>query len=484
MPRAQSVLLDAPVKRNTYRLGPGDVVDVSVTGGMNRIDELVVGPEGSLVLPVVGIVHVLGLTLNEAEAATENRFSRYFHNIAVHLTLSQLRQFKVFVVGSVTNPGVRIATSATRASEVVGGAEADSVLRRNIILRRTSGDSITVDLARFRINGDLAANPILHEGDAVIVPTIDQVIRVFGSVAFPGKYEYVSGESLAAFLELVNGGGSFLSTAGDSVRLSRPDSSGRPAIYAFSRAESLGSVGHRFILAPNDVIFVPVSREDEKRSVKITGQVVHPGLYPVISGETTLRALIRMAGGFTPEASLGQASLIRPARGIDGPPSNGDSTPLELLSSEERRIRKIETSANPTRVVVDFKRVFSGIEGAVDPVLFGGDEVNVPSQRDQVVVIGAVSKPGIVPFVAEQPPEYFVDAAGGYSRLADPGAIVVVQAQYGSRIPIADVKSVERGDTIVVPFREDRNWLASMQTANALITSVAGLVLTFIAVLR
>ncbi|HWK89032.1 MAG TPA: polysaccharide biosynthesis/export family protein, partial [Longimicrobium sp.] len=225
--RVQGPLLDAPVSRTEYLLGPADEVDVALFGEINQVYTVVVTPEGSLLVPTVGIVRVLGLNLEQAEARVRAAVGRYYRNVDVRVALSRVRTFKVFLVGDVTTPGVRPATAATRLSEIVNAPrDGNGTRRRTVYLRRANGDSIDVDLARFFQLGDVTANPTLREGDALRVPRMDEVVQVQGRVVFDGAYQYRPGETLAQLLELANGGYGFPADAADTLRLVRTSRGG------------------------------------------------------------------------------------------------------------------------------------------------------------------------------------------------------------------------------------------------------------------
>ncbi len=468
-------LLDAPVNRKEYVLGPGDAIDISLFGDLTRMYRVSITPEGTAVIPGIGVARVLGLSLDEAERRVESLVYRYYRNTDVHLNLAEVRQFKVFLVGNVPDPGVRIASAVTRVSEVVS-------VRRNILLRRANGDTMRVDLVRFLQTGDLSANPTLSQGDVLNVPTVDETVQVFGRVFFPGTYEHRRGESLAELLSIVNGAGSFPANAADTIRLTRFINRDQREIHAFSRAEALGPKGRGFLLEPFDAIYVAeLSNFKQQKTVTIGGQVLRPGTYPIRPDTTTVRELVALAGGFTPEASLVNATL---RRHVPGAPAieDLDKVPAELLSREERQILRIRSQGGEANVVVDFQELFAQGEDAYNQTLRAGDVLDVPRRRDEVVVLGAVRRPGIVQFAPGNSPEHFVSRAGGFSRLADRGDAVVLRASQATRIAAADVSSVDPGDTIIIPFRERRNWIQVLQTTGTIVTTITGLVLSFIAV--
>jgi protein involved in polysaccharide export with SLBB domain len=477
-------LLDAPVSRTEYVLGPGDVLTLAIFGDYSQLVNLGVNPEGSLLIPRMGIVPVLGLNLEQAEARVRGVVARYYRNVGVSLTLGQVRTFKVFVVGDVATPGVRTASAATRVSEVVADAPDTGVRRRNVHLKRASGDSVNVDLVRFLQVGDLSANPMLREGDAVVVPSIDRVVEVFGRVQFPGRYEFRSGETLAEFLAVANGGNQFRADAADTIRVTRFLDTQERRVHVFSRAEALGPTGRGFVLQPFDAVFVPaLGNYMEQRTATVLGQVVRPGTYPIEPSVTTVRDLVRMAGGFTPEASLAEATLYRrPAGSESRALQRLQATPPEALSPEEQRILRIGAQPGESNVVVDFVKLFAEGNATYDQVIQSGDTLAVPRQRNEVMVLGAVAEPGIVRYEPGLTLAHYITLAGGYGQRADPSDVVVLKTKLGTRVHWRDAQVIEPGDRIVVPFRERIPFLQRVQTTQGIISTISGFVLTVIGI--
>lgn len=486
VPEERSPLLDAPVSRATYRLGPGDRVDVSVFGDFNHVYTLPVGPEGTVVIPGVGIAAVGGMNLEQAEGRVRQVVGRYYRNVDVHLSLSSVRSFKVFVVGDVRNPGVRVATAATRVSEVVAGS-ADPVpglRRRNVTLRRASGEVVPVDLVRFAQLGDVSANPTLLEGDALLVPTVDERVDIFGAVHYPGGYEFRAGESLAELLAIANGNSGFRSLAADTVRVVRFEGNQARRVIVFTRDEATGERGRGFIMQPFDGVYVAkTSNFREQKSASIEGQVLHPGTYPIRDDTTTVRELVAMAGGFTPQASLVDATLRRSPVG-ERARDELANVPPELLTEEDRRIMQARNQGDPTRVVIDFQQLFADGGNAYDQTLRSGDLLTVPVRRVDVMVMGAVRDPGLVPFRPGNSAAAYVTAAGGLARRADVRNVVVLRSSSGTRVPLREVRAIEPGDAVVVPYRREVPPLTRLQYVQAIVTTVTGAILTAVAVFK
>lgn len=483
-----AIPLDVPVRRSEYELGPGDVVNLSLFGDLNLTHTLTVTPEGTVVVPTVGVVRVLDQNLDEAQSRVRQAVLRLYRNIDVSLSLAQMRTFKVFVLGAVARPGVRLATPATRVSEVVGAAAAttDQILARNIILRRATGDSVRVDLARFFLAAEVGANPGLRAGDVVVVRAADETIQAFGRVFHPGTYEYRPGETLADFLSLANAGAGFPANAADTVRLTRFVSAEQREFLVLSRAEAVGPRGRGLVLRPGDAVYVPeIANFHRQRVATVTGQVLRPGVYPIRPDTTTVSELVEMAGGFTPQASLVQATLRRPFPAqLAGTAPALETAPAETLSPEEQQIRRIRAQGDETNVVLDFERLFAQGQRAYDQTLRAGDVLNVPERRNEVAVLGAVRSPGLVQYTPGRPASHYVNLAGWYTRRADWRDAVVLRARLGTPVPAADAGELQPGDVVVVPFRERRTAVERLATIQAVAGIASGLIFTIIGVGR
>lgn len=484
--RQSGPLLDQPISRSEYVLGPGDLLILSIFGFRSQTFSLSVSPEGSIVIPSVGVIEVGGLTIEQAEREAAIQVSRAYVDVRVSLTLAAVRSFKVFVVGDVPSPGVREANAVTRVSEIIPHTDSRGVIHRNVTVRRASGETLPVDLAVFLQLGDLGQNPVLRDGDIITVPTIDETISISGTVAYPGTYAYREGETLAGLLRIANGGERFPSNAADTVRVMRFNRDPRGEVMAMAKGEALGTVGQHTSVEPFDAVFVPrLSNFREQTTATIEGEVLRPGRYPIRPGETTVRELVEMAGGFTSDASLLDAVLRREPVVL---PRDSlrllDNVPPELLSREEQRIRQVTQLADDRNVVVDFRRLFNGEDTAYDLPLVQGDHLYVPEHRNEITVLGAVIQPGILEYVPEQDIEYFIRLAGGYSERADRGDLVVVKARLGNQLRRNEVTELEPGDRIIVPFREPRTFLERVQTVEGVISTISGLVLTIVGLER
>ena len=76
----------------------------------------------------------------------------------------------------------------------------DNFAKRDIILKRFSGEEIKIDLVKFRATGDFSFNPYLNNDDVIIFPALDlerNFIDVSGAVNKEVKFQFVDGDKLS-----------------------------------------------------------------------------------------------------------------------------------------------------------------------------------------------------------------------------------------------------------------------------------------------
>ncbi len=129
-----------------YRLGPGDAIAII----FERFTELnfqgTINPEGSIILPLLGVFPIEGLTVKEVKEQLEIAFDRYVINPSLSVTVLSRRPVQVTVIGEIVRPGFYPlgSPSVTAALLSAGGTKTTADLRK-IIIRRTLTDGSTVE---------------------------------------------------------------------------------------------------------------------------------------------------------------------------------------------------------------------------------------------------------------------------------------------------------------------------------------------------
>lgn len=208
-----------------YRIGPEDVLRVTVYGHPDLTQTVAVQADGAFVFPLVGRVEASDLAPPELERKLQDLLSQGFvRDPEVAVTIQQYRSKVVFVVGEVARPGVYPLVGTRRLVEVLAkagpmtanaGNEAVVVRARNPEARPVlpsevegAGPAGGAEVIRVDLNaiqgGDLGKNVALLPRDTVFVPAAPKVF-VSGHVPNPGGYAFAPGTTVRQAVGLAGG---------------------------------------------------------------------------------------------------------------------------------------------------------------------------------------------------------------------------------------------------------------------------------------
>jgi polysaccharide biosynthesis/export protein len=158
-----------------YRIGPEDMLQITVwqNDAMSRI--VPVRPDGYVSLPLVNDVRAAGLTPMELRSVLIQKLSDFISAPEVSVIVTDVRSFKVSVIGEVARPGRYELKSDTTALDVLAaaGGFTSFATRSRIMILRPNGDGM--DRIPFNYNRLIAlsadqTNYYLQPGDIVLVP--------------------------------------------------------------------------------------------------------------------------------------------------------------------------------------------------------------------------------------------------------------------------------------------------------------------------
>lgn len=301
----------APVQSQEYTARVGDVLDILVIGEPDLSRLVTVSPEGSISLPLVGNVHVSGLTIRQIEQRLVDVLKRYVKDPKVVVTFRQgsLDKDFVYVLGQVLKPGPYEYRRGWTVAELLaqaGGPTFRAALRRAVILRRKNGKNgstaIPINLEKL-MEGDAAQNQELVVGDVLVVPEINERVLVLGEVAKTGYQDLKEGDRVVDVI--TRAGGPTLKAAPERISIMRDGEPVKVNLEAFLRN---GDMTQNVPIQPGDVLFVP---ETDQR-VLVMGEVAKPGPY-VLDRHVVSRVLdvIMLAGGPNKGAKLSSVMVVR-----------------------------------------------------------------------------------------------------------------------------------------------------------------------------
>lgn len=383
---------------------------------------------------------------------------------------------------------------------------------RGIKLKRVSGEEITIDLQKFRLNGDFANNPYLKNDDVIIFPAYDIGRNFFsagGAVNLPGVFLYVEGDKLRDALELAGGINPAYENV-DSVEVARLSYDGETQTIIKI------PIDKEFAIQRGDRLrFLAYETQKKNFNVTVIGEVKIPSNVPITKDNTTLYEVIKACGGFTDRASLKRARVytrnslslileemydikLNEQPDLENPKYRNIILNMELaLMYRMSNIVTDDTNyfnlENQLRVLIegsslDFRKVNDSTSDIAKYKVKDGDIIIIPPIQNSVYVFGQVSRPGHVTYIDGKDYNYYIKEAGGVGELAEEDEVMVIKG--GSRAWISadnDSVTVEEGDYIYVPkesLRSTRSYIMEYSVYLGVLASLAAILLSIVTIAK
>jgi polysaccharide export outer membrane protein len=247
-------------------ISDGDMVDVAVFESPDLSTKVRVGEDGQVLLPLLGKVHIQGLTVGDASAVIRNRLieRRFVKDPRVTVSITEYATRGVSVLGEVKKPGIYTAMGSHRLNDYLSLAEGltPQAGTRVAITHRLAPEETTV-VRISRTGQENSGNPLIEPGDTVVVSKAGQVY-VVGDVVRPGQYLMDHDEQLTIVQALALAQGANRTALLKHSVIIRKTDAGRTKIPVDVQ-KVLTMQSTDLTLVDNDILFIPVSRA--KRAV-------------------------------------------------------------------------------------------------------------------------------------------------------------------------------------------------------------------------
>ena len=310
----------------------------------------------------------------------------------------------------------------------------------------------------------LISNIFLKDGDRIrIYNIIEQynqpTVEIFGKIRRPGKYDLEKSLTLRDLI--LKAGGVTRSAYLLEAELDRIDPNKPVQRFKFSLKELLSDPNsdQNALLDEFDrVIIRQIPEWMVGPSIEIKGEVMFPGSYSITKDSTTISDILTLAGGFTTDAFLREAKLIRPSIPIQYDPELDRLKNLtcDQMTDLEYEYLVMKQNQDTKLIVVDFYKLWIQKDKSQDIILEPGDIMEIPETPQVVQVTGRVSKPGGVLFKQDMDIKYYIQKAGGTTWDANRRKTKVIKST-GEILDDEDVKTLNLGDVIWVPRKPDRD---------------------------
>ncbi|MFS2344147.1 SLBB domain-containing protein, partial [Bacteroides xylanisolvens] len=410
-----------------YRLGPGDEVIIDIWGASQNTIRQQISPDGTINIQKIGPVNLNGLTIFEANDYLKKTLNKIYNGLNntnaptsdIRLTLGSIRTIQINVMGEVVQPGTYSLSSFSTVFHALyrAGGVSDIGSLRNVQLVRNGKNIATIDVYQFIMKGNIQDDIRLQEGDVVIVPAYDVLVKIDGKVKRPMRFEMKKDENLSTLISYAGGFDADAYTR--SLRIVRQNGQE----YEVNTVKDLDYSVYK--MRNGDVVTAEAILNRFTNKLEIRGAVYRPGIYQLNGKLNTVRELVNEAQGLTGDAFLNRAVLYRQR---------------EDLTTEV--------------IPVDIKAIMDGTSQNI--ILAKNDILYIPSihdleDRGDVVIHGEVAKPDSYPYADNMTLEDLIIQAGG---LREAASVVRVDVSRRIRNPHSTVDNDTIGRTYTFSLKE------------------------------
>jgi polysaccharide export outer membrane protein len=250
----------APVPAPVLRLHPGDLIEVTLYGVHDYDSKVRIDANGNADLPLVGPVHLEGLTLQQAQVKIGDTLDAagMIRNPDVTITVLDSTQDIITVSGEVNSPKTIPAFGAMHLLDAItaAGGLTRSASHAISILRPGAPEPLLVQLGPDLMQAS-TENILVYPGDQIIVPRTG-VVYVVGAVKAQSAYPLANGTPLTLMQAVTLAGGVNFDAANSKTRIIRTIGTKREEIPIDMHKVMFGKVPDP-VLQNDDIVFVPTN---------------------------------------------------------------------------------------------------------------------------------------------------------------------------------------------------------------------------------
>lgn len=410
---------------------------------------------------------------------------------------------KVTVEGAVWRAGeYELGGDVTTIGGLVRAARGvrDNAFLGRAQLFRTKPDGrsqiVSVNLGEL-LSGAVQDVPLI-KNDSLVVRYGDRMeedfkLKIYGEVLNPLEVPFSQGTTIEDIIMLAGGlkESAALSRIEVARRIRDPyalkDNTVKAEVFTFEipADASLSAASAGFELEPYDIVYVRRSPGyQEQLEVSVSGEVVFPGNYVMVSSGDKLSDLVRKAGGFTQQAYVRGAVLRRQVTNDEQNKATSIKTLAAARGAAQAAATVVEDGQYYT-VGIDLEKALLDTASYANLVLQPGDVLMVPNMNAVVKISGAVQYPNTVSYIQGAKLRYYVSQAGGFAKRAQRKHAFVVYMNGTLKSRGCESMALEPGCEIVVPMKPDRTGegLAAVTAAVSItsaLTTVAALVISLV----
>lgn len=423
--------------------------------------------------------------LNDGDAITVDGILNRFDNM-------------VEIKGAVFRPGkFQLGKNITSVRSLIEAADGvtEDAFTAHAVLHRMRMDRtlevVSVDVAGI-LSGSVADIPLKNE-DVLFIPTVrdrmnERTLSIEGEVISPGTFEYAENTTIEDLILQAGG----LTDAASTVKVdvsrriidpkAKEGSSAISETFSFELKDGFVIDGQPgFVLQPYDIVQVRRSPTYiSPRNIYVEGEVQFGGALTLSTKNQRLSDAIKAVGGFTDEAYVKGARLIRSVTDDERQRAVDLMRQIRTRGSQNDTIQTSQLNLFKTYTVgINLEEAMKNPGGDQDVVLRDGDRIIVPEYNGTVKISGNVQFPNTVTYEGNKGYKYYINKAGGFGSRAKKSKTFIIY-QNGTMAKVGRGTKVEPGCEIVVPTKAKKDMAAVTQwlSIGSSITGLAAMIAT------
>jgi polysaccharide export outer membrane protein len=187
---------EPPPGSSQYKLRSGDTIQLDFRLSPELNQTVLIDPDGSVGLLVIGRIQLAGLTVQDARQLIISKESEHLKNPEVNMQVTNFQHYYVVVAGEVYQPQkieMRDDMTALQAIVLAGGVKISGRETQVLLYRRVNAEFAEVHKLNMRIKktSQLENDMKLEPGDLILVPRnkVESVARYVRIVGFGYNFQ-------------------------------------------------------------------------------------------------------------------------------------------------------------------------------------------------------------------------------------------------------------------------------------------------------
>jgi len=270
---------------DTYVLGQGDEIHITIFGSSQTDIQQRIGHDGSIQPSGVAKLFLKGLSLAQARELIRKQLSSayLYRGDQIAVTIVTARTIMVSVFGEAKMAGgfnLSALNSAFNALSAAGGVSDIGSVRNIQLIRGNTRKSI--DLYAFMNDPAIQFKFDLQNNDIIFIPVIQKLVTIGGAIIRPMSYEMLQNETLADLIRYA--GGLKMNVFPSFVQIKRYEN-GEERLLEWNLSEVMsGKV--KVPLMNGDMVRLKAITKPMDQYVEVEGSVYYPGKFDLQANPT------------------------------------------------------------------------------------------------------------------------------------------------------------------------------------------------------